>query len=88
MARAPSSAQPPSTQSAPPRANGELAIIVKPWATIWLNGRALSDGTPYRAQVPAGRYRIRIANDDLGKTEAVTVTVEPRKTTIVERTWQ
>ena len=60
---------------------------MRPWAAIWLNGKPLADGTPYRAQVPAGRYRVRIANDDLNKSETVVVTVEPHKTTIVERKW-
>lgn len=77
----------PPTVPATARGNGELAIIVRPWAAIWLNGKPLADGTPYRAQVPAGRYRIRIANDDLNKAESLTVTVEPHKTTIVERRW-
>jgi hypothetical protein len=60
---------------------------VRPWAAIWLNGKSIPDGTPYRAQVPAGRYHIRIANDDLAKAETVTVTVSPHRTTIVERKW-
>ena len=84
----PSAPSPSATTSpASVRPNGELAIIVRPWAAIWLNGKPLADGTPYRAQVPAGRYRVRIANDDLNKSETVVVTVEPHKTTIVERKW-
>jgi len=65
---------------------GELAIIVKPWAMIWLNGKP-SGQTPFRGPVPAGRYRIRIANDDVGHDEITVVTVEPDRTATVERSW-
>jgi serine/threonine-protein kinase len=65
---------------------GELAIIVRPWAMIWLNGKP-SGQTPFRAAVPAGRYRVRLANDDAGRDEIITVTVEPDQTATVERRW-
>lgn len=81
------SSHPTATPAAGTRETGELAILVRPWAAIWLNGKSVPDGTPYRAQVPAGRYHIRIANDDLAKAETVTVTVSPHRTTIVERKW-
>jgi serine/threonine-protein kinase len=65
---------------------GELAIIVRPWAMIWLNGKP-SGQTPFRAAVPAGRYRVRLANEDAGHDEVTTVTVEPDQTATVERSW-
>jgi hypothetical protein len=65
---------------------GELAIIVRPWAMIWLNGKP-SGQTPFRAAVPVGRYRVRLANDDTGHDEVTTVTVDPDRTATVERTW-
>ena len=65
---------------------GELAIIVRPWAMIWLNGKP-SGQTPFRAAVPVGRYRVRLANDDVGRHEITTVTVEPDQTATVERRW-
>jgi serine/threonine-protein kinase len=65
---------------------GELAILVKPWATIWLNGKP-SGQTPFRGPVPAGRYQIRIANDDVGRDEVTTITVEPDQIATLERTW-
>jgi hypothetical protein len=89
-APAPSAAPEAGSRSPAPAASpkelGELAIIVRPWASITLNGK---DGgvTPFRENVPAGRYRIRIYNDDIGRSDTVTVTVEPNKTTTVERKW-
>lgn len=66
---------------------GELAVLVTPWAAVWLNGKSLPGGTPYRMKVPAGRHRLRIANEDLQRRETVTVTIKPNETTTVERTW-
>jgi tRNA A-37 threonylcarbamoyl transferase component Bud32 len=86
--RTPSAPAPPT--SATPtssKANGELVIIVTPPSDLWLNGKPVAQGTPYREQVPAGRYRVRIANDDVPKSENLTVTVEPHKTTTIERKW-
>jgi serine/threonine-protein kinase len=76
----------PAPAAASPKGIGELAIIVRPWASITLNGK---DGgmTPFRQNVPAGRYRIRLFNEDIGKSDIVLVTVEPNKTTTVERKW-
>ena len=53
---------------------------------IWLNGKSLGQ-TPFRENVVTGRYRLRIANDDVGKDETVMVTVNPDQTTTVQRTW-
>jgi serine/threonine-protein kinase len=76
----------PSTPAPPAVKKGELAIIVKPWALIWLNGKSLGQ-TPFREAIPAGRYRLRIANDDVGKDETTLVTVNPDQTTTVQRSW-
>ena len=77
--------------AAPPRHDrvtrtGELAINVQPGAMIWLNGKP-SGQTPFRGLVPAGQYRIRLANDDVGHDEITVVTVEPDRTATVERSW-
>ncbi len=71
---------------AKPAEAGSLAIYVKPWAQIWLNDRSAGP-TPYTAALPAGRYRVRLANEDLGKDETTTVVVQPNKTTTLERKW-
>ena len=65
---------------------GELAIIVKPWAMIWLNGKPRGQ-TPFRAPVPAGRYRVRLVNDDIGQDEITIIAVEADRTATVERSW-
>jgi serine/threonine protein kinase len=65
---------------------GELAILVKPWAMISLNGKSLGQ-TPFRGNVPAGRYRLQLTNDVTGKDETTFITVNPDETTTVQRTW-
>lgn len=79
------------TRKAPPVAKpatepGRLSVVVKPWAILWIEGKVIGQ-TPYRAPLPAGRYRIRITNEDAGKDETMTVTVTANKTTTVERNW-
>jgi protein kinase-like protein len=81
-------AQPP--RGAPARAavprKGELVILVRPWAMIWLNGRALGQ-TPFRGAIAAGTYSLRIANDSLGIDETRTVVVTPDQSTKIDRSW-
>jgi len=81
-----STSAPVTAQPAAVKRTGELAILVKPWALIWLNGKSAGQ-TPFREKLPVGRYRLRIQNDETGKDETVTVTVTADKTTTIERTW-
>jgi hypothetical protein len=50
------------------------------------NGKP-SGQTPFRAALPAGRYRVRLANDEAGHVEITTVTVEPGRTATIARVW-
>jgi len=77
--------QKPAPAVIPPKA-GELRIIVRPWALIWLDGKALGQ-TPYRGKVPAGRHSVRLANDVVGKDETKWVTIYPDRTTPLEKSW-
>jgi serine/threonine-protein kinase len=88
LARPVSPAAPPRGAAGPlpPARKGELVIVVRPWAMIWLNGRELGQ-TPFRDAVAAGKYSLRIANDNLGIDETTTITVMPDRSTKVERSW-
>jgi len=97
-APAPEAAPAGSDETAPPRPpplphvqgpvvpTGALAITLRPWATIWLDGKP-GGQTPFHAAVPAGRYRVRLANDGVGHDEITTITVEPGQTATLERSW-
>lgn len=74
----------------PGRGSGELAIFVQPWADIWLGEGAQSrklGQTPFRQQLPAGRYHVRLANEDVGKSEDIVITVTADSTITIRRSW-
>jgi len=52
-----------------------------------VNGQLKPRGTPYREELPAGRYRVRLVNDDLDRHEDFTVIVEPHAVKTIERNW-
>jgi hypothetical protein len=82
---------PPQGSQSPPQGSqgtsGELAIMVTPWAAVWLNGKPIPNGTPYRTKLPAGKHRLRIANEDLGRQENLIITIKPDETATIERKW-
>lgn len=43
--------------------------------------------SPFRAEVPAGRYHVRSVNDEIGQAEVTAVTALPRKAATIERSW-
>ena len=66
---------------------GELAVFVHPWAEVWLDSKDVGQ-TPFRERaVPAGRHKLRVVNEDLGKDESMAITVTPDQTTTIERSW-
>jgi serine/threonine-protein kinase len=84
--------QPPSHRPAPPPVTagmaepGTLVIVVQPWATVRLNNKP-AGATPFTQKLSAGKYSVRLENDELNRTETITVTIEPNKTISLERTW-
>jgi eukaryotic-like serine/threonine-protein kinase len=77
---------PPPPSSPVAQAQGELVVLVKPWATLWLDGKQVGE-TPQRVAVPAGRHSVRLVNEERGKNEWATVTITPGRTTTIERNW-
>ena len=65
---------------------GQLIISVTPWALISLNEKSVGQ-TPFNEKLPAGRYRVRITNDDLGKDETMMVVVSPGPAATIQRKW-
>jgi eukaryotic-like serine/threonine-protein kinase len=70
----------------PQQGSGELEVFVQPWADLWLDGKYLSQ-TPFRRTLPAGRYQLRLANEDSGKSENIEITVKADRTTTIRRMW-
>ncbi len=64
---------------------GMLIVNAKPWAQLSINGK-LEGYTPKRKELPAGRYTIRLTNND--RNEEVVITITPGKVSTVERSFR
>ncbi len=82
----PSIRKPPVSENTVPKGTGEVSIFVNPWAVISLDGKELGQ-TPWTGKLAAGKHRVRISNEDLGKDETLTITVSPDNKTTIQRTW-
>jgi serine/threonine-protein kinase len=88
----PPTSNPVPTDTARPRSSslargaGELAIYVRPWAMIWIDGKPAGQ-TPFAEKLPAGSHTIRIANEDAGKDETIPVTITADQKITIRRTW-
>ena len=69
----------------PQPATGTLAVVVRPWGTIFVDGATLARETDvqHSTTLPVGEHRIRAMHPTLGSRE-VTVTVRPGATAHVE----
>ncbi len=84
---APLKPRPAITRPAAPVGQGQLVIFVKPWATVWIDGKQWGQ-TPFRESVPSGTHKLKLVHDDSGRTERFTITIKPGETTKIERDWQ
>jgi predicted Ser/Thr protein kinase len=71
----------PTLASAPPapEAIGYLQVVVKPWGTVWLDGRAVGETPLGRLDVPAGAHKLRVRNPAYEIWEG-SVTIRPGQT--------
>jgi serine/threonine-protein kinase len=64
-------------------APGRIAIRVLPWASVFIDGRMVGT-TPFEpVDVPAGRHRVELQNDELHVKRNLTVDVSPGQTAMV-----
>jgi len=58
----------------PPADSGKglLRVSATPWGAVLVNGRRLGD-TPLEAELPAGRYRVRVEKPPFREDRIVTV---------------
>ena len=77
--------QPEPTSPPPALATGTLAVVVRPWGTIIVDGTTLARETDvqHATTLPIGEHRVRATHPMLGSRE-VTVTVRPGTTARVE----
>ncbi len=75
-----------SSRREQPRGDGKLEVIVKPWGQVTV-GTTDHGMAPTTLKLPAGKYRVRVRNGELGRDESITVEVRPGETTTVRRNW-
>jgi eukaryotic-like serine/threonine-protein kinase len=63
---------------------GRLVVRAFPILTVYVDNKKIHD-TPVDMKLPAGRHKLRLVNAEVGKDEAVTVTIEDNKTVTIER---
>ena len=78
---------PPPTRSGPskrrPRTKGtgELVLRIRPYADVHIDGRRRGLTPMPPIKLPAGRHRVRLVNDSLGRSVIRNVNIEPGKRT-------
>jgi serine/threonine protein kinase len=65
---------------------GKLVVRVKPWAHVFVDGRA-AGSTPISRELSPGKHRVKLVNEDLGKSESVVVTIAAGRELLIERSW-
>jgi hypothetical protein len=76
---------PPKRSSASkPVGRGTLAFRVRPFATVFINGKSQGQ-TPFDpVELPAGTYSVRFVNDDLKKNVTQTVELKAGETKVIK----
>ncbi|WP_063641065.1 protein kinase domain-containing protein [Stigmatella aurantiaca] len=80
---------PPSKGTRPPAApkslaKGSLEFRIRPYATVFIDGKKHGDTPMPPVELAAGRYIVKLVNPDLPKTVTKTVEVEPQKSTLLK----
>lgn len=59
--------------------NGELALVIRPYADVYIDGRHVGLTPRPPVKLAPGRHRIRLVNNDLNRSVLRTVTIRPGK---------
>jgi serine/threonine-protein kinase len=60
---------------------GTLALRVRPWAEIFVDGRSIGISPVSPVELPAGRHSVLLRNKSLGKERTVTTHIVRGETT-------
>jgi serine/threonine-protein kinase len=68
---------------APPAPSGPgfLTFAATPWCNVTIDGQPAGQTPIVNKQLPAGRHRVVCTNPEIGRTETVTVEIQPGETT-------
>jgi hypothetical protein len=73
-----------SHHSSSSKKTGKLVVKAFPVLTVYVDGRRIRD-TPVDMKLAAGKHKLRLVNLEVGKDEALTITIEENRTTNIER---
>ena len=59
---------------------GYLRVNSRPWATVSVDGRVVGPTPQMRIEVPSGRHKLTLVNDEFGITKTLNVDVGPGET--------
>ncbi len=63
---------------------GRLVVRAFPILTVYVDNKKIHD-TPVDMKLPVGKHKLRLVNPEVGKDEALTITIEENKTRSIER---
>lgn len=66
---------------------GSVRVVVEPWANVTIDGKSAGMTPVYRA-IAAGTHKILLHNQELGRRETLSVTIQPGRTRQVRRIWR
>jgi hypothetical protein len=75
------------TQVVQAQGAGVLDVFVTPWAVGTLDGKSLGQTPIHLVKVGAGHHSLRLANDEAGKHETISITITADHTTTIQRNW-
>jgi hypothetical protein len=55
-----------------------LAVDVRPWAEVWVDGQKVGH-TPMQVAVPPGRHTVELKNAELGYHKTYRIRAQPKK---------
>jgi eukaryotic-like serine/threonine-protein kinase len=67
-----------------PTAKGKLEFRVRPYATVFIDGKKAGDTPMAAVELPVGPHEVTLTNPDLSKTVRRTVLVKPEEATILK----
>ena len=74
-----------TTKAARP-GKGRVLVSVTPFADVYIDGRAVGT-TPIDIELPAGPHTVRLVNQPRNQDQTTTITVDPNKPVILEKSW-
>jgi serine/threonine-protein kinase len=82
--RASTKTPPNRSSTSKPAGRGTLAFRVRPFATVFINGKSQGQ-TPFApVELPAGTYSLRFVNDELKKNVSRTVELKAGENRIIK----